>query len=61
MVACSSHVSGMPTGATGQFSLVWRAPSMPGTYTYTVVVDSYKWTEYDENNNSIVLTLEVGY
>jgi len=51
----------MPTGATGQFSLVWRAPSMPGTYTYTVVVDSYKWTEYDENNNSIVLTLEVGY
>ena len=27
----------------------------------TVVVDSYKWTEYDENNNSVVLTLEVGY
>jgi hypothetical protein len=51
----------MPTGATGQFSLVWRAPATPGTYTYVVSIDSYKWTEYDENNNSVVLTLEVGY
>jgi hypothetical protein len=51
----------MPTGATGQFTLVWRAPATPGIYTYVVVVDSYRWTEYDENNNRVVLTYEVGY
>jgi hypothetical protein len=50
----------MPTGATGQYTLVYRAPSAPGTYTYLVVINSYRWTEYDENNNSIVLTYEVG-
>jgi len=40
--------------------MVWRAPSTPGTYTFTVSIDSYKWTEYDETNNSITLTYGVG-
>jgi hypothetical protein len=51
----------MPTGATGQYTLVYRAPATPGTYTYLVAIDSHRWTEYDENNNRVVLTYEVGY
>lgn len=51
----------MPTGATGQFTLVFRAPPTPGTYTYRIVINSYKWTEYNENNNVVVLTYDVGY
>jgi hypothetical protein len=53
--------AGMPSGATGQFTLVYRAPPTPGTYTYRVVINSYNWTEYNENNNTVVLTYEVGY
>ena len=50
----------MPSGSSGQFTLVYRAPPTPGTYTYLISINSYKWTEYDETNNTIVLTLQVG-
>ena len=58
-IICSN--ASMPTGTTGQYSIVWRAPPAPGTYTYTVVIDSYRWDEYDETNNTVVVTLDVGY
>jgi hypothetical protein len=49
----------MPTGTTGQYSLVWRAPPSPGTYRFTIIINSAQWTEYNENNNYVSLSYEV--
>jgi hypothetical protein len=53
-------IASMPSASTGQFTLVYRAPATPGIYTYRVVINSHRWTEYDENNNTVVVTYEVG-
>ncbi|MET7419846.1 hypothetical protein [Dactylosporangium sp. NPDC005555] len=50
----------IPSGETGQFTIVYRAPTVPGTYTFSIYADSYRWTEYDENNNRLTLTYQVG-
>jgi hypothetical protein len=49
----------LPTNTTSQFTITWRTPTTPDTYTMLITVDSYKWTEYDENNNSASLTYVV--
>jgi hypothetical protein len=56
-VVCGAF--GLPTGTTSQFTVYWRTPYTPGTYTCGIFVDSYQWTEYDESNNSLALTYEV--
>lgn len=50
----------IPTATYGQFTIVWRAPQTPGTYSFRIFADSYNWTEYDENNNTVILTYDVG-
>jgi hypothetical protein len=62
-VGGTSHIcygaDSLPTNTTSQFTFAWRAPTTPGTYTMTLIVDSYKWTEYDENNNTVVMNYVV--
>ncbi|MET7402008.1 hypothetical protein ABZS66_51855 [Dactylosporangium sp. NPDC005572] len=55
----SCGVEVLPSGASGEFTFIWRAPRTPGTYTIRLWIDSYQWTEYDETNNSLTLTYEV--
>jgi hypothetical protein len=68
--SCASYVlnsmicntMNLPTNTTGQFTLVYRAPPTPGTYTYYIWANTpYPFTEYDELNNNLVLTYRVGY
>jgi hypothetical protein len=58
-MACDT--SSIPTGATAQFTVVFQAPRMPGTYTCTISAYAFNWTEYNPNNNSLTLTYQVGY
>jgi hypothetical protein len=51
--------TGIPTMSTSQFTMTWRTPTAPGTYTMVLVADSYQWTEYDETNNTLTLTYTV--
>ena len=58
-LACNAPT--IPTGTTSQFTVVFQAPRTLGTYTCAVWADSLGWTEYNENNNSLTLTYQVGY
>lgn len=51
--------TGIPTMSTSQFTMTWRTPTAPGTYTMVLYADSYKWTEYDETNNTASVTYTV--
>jgi subtilase family serine protease len=57
-IAC--HAASLPTNTTSQFTFYYQTPTMPGTYQMFISVDSYKWTEFDETNNSLTLTYTVG-
>ncbi len=54
------HADSLPTNSTSQFTFYHQTPTTPGTYQFLITVDSYKWTEYDETNNSVSLTYAVG-
>jgi len=54
------HAGSLPTGTTSQFTAYFQTPGVPGTYQFPIRVDSYRWTEYDETNNSLTLTYSVG-
>ncbi len=68
---CSGYHGGMvcwvdtstplPTGTTSQFTVTFRAPTWTGSYSCTIYADSYGWTEYNENNNTVTLSYQVGY
>ncbi|MET7402009.1 hypothetical protein ABZS66_51860 [Dactylosporangium sp. NPDC005572] len=55
--ACGADL--LPTGTTSQFTVSFRAPLTPGTYTIRITANSFGWTEYDETNNSTTLTYVV--
>ncbi|GGM29855.1 hypothetical protein ACFFX1_48175 [Dactylosporangium sucinum] len=56
-------VGSIPSGATYQLSVFFRAPQAPGTYTFLVWIYPFQspapWTEYDPSNNSVTLTYQV--
>lgn len=51
----------IPNGTTSQFTVAFQAPRTVGYHTTAIYADSYGWTEYDENNNSLTLQYQVGY
>src|SRR4051812_15081343 len=57
-IAC--YAASLPANTTSQFTFYYQTPSTPGTYRFVIYADSYKWTEYDENNNGVTLTYAVG-
>jgi hypothetical protein len=54
------HVESLPTNTTSQFTFYYQTPTTPGTYQFGIWANSYKWTEYDETNNSVTLTYAIG-
>jgi hypothetical protein len=54
-------IGSVPSNTTEEFTFTFRAPLVPGTYTVTVSVYAFNWTEYNPNNNSATLTYQVGY
>ena len=55
-----AYAASLPTNTTSQFTFYYQTPTTPGTYQFVISVDSFKWTEYDETNNSVTLTYAVG-
>lgn len=54
------HADSLPTNSTSQFTFYYQTPTTPGTYQFFIYANSYKWTEFDENNNTATLTYAVG-
>jgi hypothetical protein len=54
-------ISSVPSNTTEEFTFTFQAPRVLGTYTVTVSVYAFNWTEYNPNNNSATLTYQVGY
>jgi hypothetical protein len=55
----------IPANTTDQITAFFLAPHTPGTYTFRIWLDPYQgiqpWTDYNPNNNEVVLTFQVGY
>jgi hypothetical protein len=58
-LACNT--ASIPSGSTSQFTAVFQVPNVQGTYTCAIWADSYGWTEFNENNNNVTVTYQVGY
>jgi hypothetical protein len=61
----SFDLGSMPTNTTYQFTVSFQAPQTVGTYTFRIFAydfpDPQPWTDYNQDNNSITLTYQVGY